>query len=329
MPHRLTTRSRMLWPVAAALAATVAPRTLRPAAAQDRLSIATGGTGGVYYPLGGGLATILGRAIPGTEANVEVTPGSVDNMFLIGDKKADLAFTQADAAWDAHEGQDRFRNGKIPVRALAAVYTNFVHIVTVEGTGINAIPDLRGKRVSVGAAGSATEVLGNRVVETYGLDPNRDFPRERLSVAESVNAIKDRKIDAFFWVGGLPTGSVLDLATTPNVRMKMLPHGEAVEKMNAKYGPLYRSVPVPANTYPGQTEPVQVAGVTNLIVNNEAMSEDLTYAITRVLFERKDDFAAAHPEGKNLSLETATQGSPIPFHPGAIRYYREMGVWRG
>ncbi|HET7200197.1 MAG TPA: TAXI family TRAP transporter solute-binding subunit, partial [Burkholderiales bacterium] len=187
------------------------------ASAQEKysLSIATGGTGGVYYPLGGGLANLLSKYVPGMQATAEVTGGSVDNLKLIATGKPYIAFSMADAGQDAYRGEDKFKGGKVPLRTLMILYPNRMHVVTIEGTGINKMADLKGKRVSTGSPGSATEVMAFRVMEASGLDKDRDVTRERLGVAESVNAIKDRKIDAFFWVGGLPTAAVTDLANTP------------------------------------------------------------------------------------------------------------------
>ena len=183
----------------------------RRIAQQKTMSIGTGGTGGVYYPLGGGIANVLSKYLPGMQATAEVTGGSVDNLKLIGTGKAELAFTMADAALDALNGEDKFKGGKVPLRTLMVLYPNRMHVVTIEGTGIDKMADLKGKRVSTGSPGSATEVMAFRVIEAAGLDKDKDMKRERLGVAESVNAIKDRKIDAFFWVGGIPTAAVTDL----------------------------------------------------------------------------------------------------------------------
>jgi TRAP transporter TAXI family solute receptor len=205
----------------------------------QQLSIATGGTGGVYYPMGGGFGSILGKTIPGMTATAQVTGGSVANLQLIASGKADLCFTQVDAAWDAINGTGKFTSGKLPIRALVVMYPNHMHVVTVEGTGITKIEDLKGRRASTGSPGSATEVYGLRVIEAAGLDPDKDVTRERLGVAESVNALKDKKIEAFFWVGGLPTAGVTDLASTPNTKIKIIDIAQLTKKMNAKYGPLY------------------------------------------------------------------------------------------
>src|ERR1700754_845379 len=208
-------------------------------AQQKTMSIGTGGTGGVYYPLGGAVANVLSKSLPNVQATAEVTGGSVDNLKLIGAGKSEMGFSMADAALDALKGEDKFKSGKVPLQALLVVYPNRMHVVTVEGSGIETMADLKGKRVSTGSPGSATEVMAFRVIEAAGLDKDKDMKRERLGAAESVNAIKDRKIDAFFWVGGVPTAAVTDLAATPGVKIKLLDHSEVVDKMNAKYGKLY------------------------------------------------------------------------------------------
>jgi TRAP transporter TAXI family solute receptor len=300
--------------------------------AQERrnLSIVTGGTGGVYYPLGGGLANLLTKYVPGWQATAEVTGGSVDNLKLIGAKRADIGFTMADASLDAAKGEDKFKGSPVPNRALAVLYPNRMHVVTIEGNGINSFQDLKGKRVSTGSPGSATEVMGFRLIEAAGLDRDKDLRRERLGVAESTNAIKDRKIDAYFWVGGLPTAAVTDLAATPNVKIKMIDHAQYVPAMNAKYGPLYSQGAIPAGTYPGQDRPNANADVWNILVVHETMPETVAYQITKVIFEHTAEWGTVHAEAKTLSLANQKTGnSPVPFHPGAVRYLNERGVQIG
>ena len=199
-------------------------------AQQKTIAIGTGGTGGVYYPLGGGLANVLSKNLPGVQATAEVTGGSVDNLKLIGSGQSEVGFSMADAALDALNGEDKFKSGKVDVRTLMVLYPNRMHVVTIEGTGIDKMADLKGKRVSTGSPGSATEVMAFRVIEAAGLDKDKDMKRERLGVAESVNAIKDRKIDAFFWVGGLPTAAVTDLGATPGLKIKLIDHAEVVRQ---------------------------------------------------------------------------------------------------
>ncbi len=238
--------------IAAALAS-LALAIAMPAIAQqgERISITTGGTGGVYYPLGGGMANILSKYVPGLSATAEVTGGSVDNLKLLNSGKSEVAFTMVDAAWDAKQGVDKFKDSKFEPRTLMVLYPNRMHVVTIDGTGINKLSDLKGKRVSTGSAGSGTEIMAMRILEAVGIDGHKDLKQERLGVAESVNAIKDRKIDAFFWVGGVPTAAVTDLATTPGVKLKLIDHAEAVDGMNKKYGPLYVKASIAQSSYSG------------------------------------------------------------------------------
>lgn len=296
-------------------------------AQQQNLSIVTGGTGGVYYPLGGGLANLLTKYVPGWQATAEVTGGSVDNLKLIGAGKADIAFSMADASLDAQNGQDKFRGNKVAQKTLAVLYPNRMHVVTVEGTGINTLADLKGKRVSTGSQGSATEVMAFRVIEAAGLDKDKDMTRERLGVAESTNALKDRKIDAYFWVGGVPTSAVTDLGATPGVQIKLIDHADAIAKMNAKYGPLYSAGVIKAGAYPHQTKDNHQANVWNILVVNEKMSDQTAYNIVKTIFEHKAEWEAVHKAAAEVSLEDQKQAnSPVPFHPGAIKYFAEKGI---
>ena len=306
----------LMWPLSAALA----QKTVR-------LSIATGGTGGSYYPMGGGMANIISKYIPYAEATAEVTSASIDNCLLVGKGKADLAFMNADTAWDAYEGKGKAFKEKIPLRTLAVWSPSTMHIVTIEGKGIQKVSDLKGKRIATGAPGSNTEVMAMRILGTYGLNPDKDVTRDRLSVSESAGALKDRKIDGFFWVGGLPTAAVTDLAATPGMKIRLLSHGEAVPKMREKFGPFYVTGVIPPKTYAGQEGEVSTCAVWNLVVCNENMKETVAYDLVKTLFDHKPELLASHSDVKYLTLESqAGGGSPIPFHPGAIRFYKEKGV---
>lgn len=289
-----------------------------------RLSIGTGGTGGVYYPMGGGMAAVLSKHVPGWEATAEVTGASVANLQLIGQGKQDIGFTMADAAWDAVSGTAKFKDRKVEARTLMVLYPNKMHVVTTEGKGIATVADLKGKRVSTGEPNSGTEVMAMRLLEAAGV--GTDFQRERLSVAEGVNAMKDRKIDALIWVGGLPTAAITDLATTPGMQIKLLDHAQYADAMNAKWGPLYVKGTTPAGTYKGQDADVANLDVWNLLVAEEKMSDEMAYTIVKTLFEKKDELVAVHREAKNITLEAQASGSPIPLHPGARKYYEERGV---
>ncbi|MGE3147932.1 MAG: TAXI family TRAP transporter solute-binding subunit [Pseudorhodoplanes sp.] len=294
---------------------------------QRAISIGTGGTGGVYYPLGGALANVLSKNLPGVQATAEVTGGSVDNLKLLSVGKSEVGFSMADAALDALNGEDKFKNGKFGVRALAVLYPNRMHVVTIEGTGIEKMSDLKGKRVSTGSPGSATEVMAFRAIEAAGLDRDKDMKRERLSVAESTNALKDRKIDAYFWVGGIPTAAVTDLGATPGVKIKMIDHSEVVEAMNKKYGSLYAADVIKAGTYPGQDKDNKIAVVWNILVTTDKMSDADAYAIVKTIFDKKADLVAVHQEAASIMLEgQKKENTPVPFHPGAIKYFVEKGL---
>jgi TRAP transporter TAXI family solute receptor len=305
----------------------VAGLALSFGASAQNLSIATGGTGGVYYPLGGGIAAILSKHVPGMQATAEVTGGSVDNLKLIGSGKPYLAFSMTDASQDAYRGEDKFKGNKVPLKTLMILYPNRMHVVSVEGRGIAKMADLKGKRVSTGSPGSATEVMAFRLIEAAGLDKDQDLKRERLGVAESVNAMKDGKIDAFFWVGGLPTAGVTDLANTPGTKIKLVDHADAVAAMNRKHGNLYVEDVIPKDTYRGMDSDNKQATVMNILVVHENMDEKTAYTIVKTIFDKRDDLIAVHKEAANIRLENQkTKASPIPFHAGALKYFAERGV---
>jgi TRAP transporter TAXI family solute receptor len=310
-----------------ALAATAALLIAGGAIAQQKtMAIGTGGTGGVYYPLGGAIANVLSKALPNTQATAEVTGGSVDNLKLIASGQSEMGFSMADAALDAFNGQDKFK-AKVPLQTLLVVYPNRMHVVTVEGAGIEKMSDLKGKRVSTGSPGSATEVMAFRVLEAAGLDKDKDVKRERLGVSESVNAIKDRKIDAFMWVGGVPTAAVTDLAATPGMKMKLIDHADLADKMNAKYGKLYSPSNIAKTIYPGMDKDNANTEVWNIIVTGDKMSNDDAYNIVKTLVEKKADIVAVHKEAESFSLNNQVQErSPVPFHPGALKYFKEKGI---
>ena len=300
---------------------------LAAAAQAQNLSIATGGTGGVYYPLGGGLAAVLSKYVPGMQATAEVTGGSVANLQLIGTGKPYIAFTQADAAIDAVRGLDKFTGKPMPVRTLAVLYPNRMHVVSIDGTGITKIGDMKGKRVSTGSGGSATEVFAFRVIEAAGLDKDKDMKRERLGVAESVNALKDHKIDAFFWVGGLPTAAVTDLANSPGVKIKMIDIAHLVPAMTKKYGNIYIKDVIPMRMYKGMEADNQAATVTNLLAVHKDMDEKTAYTITKTLWEHRVDLVRVHAEAVNIKPENQkAEASSIPWHPGAIKFFAEQGI---
>ncbi|HEY8369433.1 MAG TPA: TAXI family TRAP transporter solute-binding subunit [Thermodesulfobacteriota bacterium] len=298
------------------------------AAAQTRLSVATGGTSGVYYVYGGALAKVLTQHLPGVEATAEVTAASVENMQLLATRRAELAYTLADTLHDAVTGRGKFRE-PLPIQSLAVLYGNMTHVVVKADSGIKSIKDLKGKRVSTGSPNSGTEVIADRILKANGIDWLKDISRERLGVGESADALKDGKIDAFFWSGGLPTAGVLELAATPGQRIALLPTDDVVPALVQQYGALYVVATIPAGTYPGVDKDVKVAAVPNVLAVHRDMPADLAFNILKTMFDHKDELVAVHPAAKELDLKSASQGSPAEYHAGAIRYYRERGVWTG
>jgi len=314
---------KLLLALLASAAATV------PAAAQQKisLSIATGPTGGVYYPMGGGMANILSKTVPGLSATAESTAGSIANLEFILTKKADVALSMADASYDAWKGEQKFKGKPVPVRGLMVLYPNRFHIVTLDGLGINKVADLKGRRVSTGPPNSGTEAKANRVLEAAGLNPDKDIVRERLTVQASGDALKDRKIDAYFWSGGIPTAAVTDLAASPGVKIKFIEHAELTEVLNKKYGPLYVRDVIPAKSYPGQERDAHVTTIWNILVTGADTPDEVAYNIVKTMFERKEDMVRVHKESENFDLKHQTNAAiVVPFHPGAVKYFRERGL---
>lgn len=301
----------------------------RERGARQRISIATGGTGGVWYPYGGGVAKIVSERVPNVEATAEVTGASVDNLRLIAGGQVELGFASADVLGDAYHGTGTFaEHGRVPVRTLAVLYPQITQVVVWGESPVRRVAELRGRVVSLGSAGSGTEVLALRLLRAAGLDPERDVRAQRLSVAESVNALRDGKIDAFFWSSGLPAGAVLDLASTPGRRIRLLPTAELLPAMERAHGEgVYYALEIPAGTYPGMEEGVPTIAFGSALAVAAELGDELVYEITRALFRHQPELAAIHPEAEKLSPAAAVRGSPIPYHPGAERFYREGGVW--
>jgi TRAP transporter TAXI family solute receptor len=282
----------------------------------------------VFYPYGGGIAKVITDHIPRVEATAEVTAASVDNLKFLRDRKVDLAFTTADMLADAVAGRDAFAGSAVPLRTLAVLYVNYTHVVTLASKGIKTLTDLKGRVVSTGSPGSGGEVTAFRMLEAAGIDPAADIRRQSLGVAQAADALKDDKIDAFFWSGGLPTAAVLDLAHTPGISIDLVANDGVLPSLRRSYGEsLYLVRVVPAGTYPDVERDVPVVSVAILLAVHRELPDQLAYDITRALFDHRAELVAIHPEAGNLSLTTAVEGSPAAFHQGAIRYYTEQGAW--
>ena len=298
--------------------------------ATRHVSIATGGTGGVYYPYGGTLARLLTTHLPGINATAEVTGASVDNLKLLQLGRVELAFTLADSLAEAQKGTGPFREtGAVGnARTLAVLYTNLMHVVARADSGLRRVADLRGRVVSVGSPGSGTELMADRILQAAGIDPRAGITRHALGVAESASALKDGKVDAFFWSGGVPTPAVQDLAATPGISIALIPQDDVVGRMLLEYGnDLYKLSIIPAGLYRGIDTEVPVAGALNLLVASSDLDEQLAYDIVRVMFAHREALTAGHPEARHLAMPSGLESSPAPFHQGAMRYYREHG-WK-
>jgi uncharacterized protein len=322
MPAR--TRRFVITAASGAFLATTSEWTL--AQASTKISIGTGGTGGVYYPLGGGIAAIISKYVPGVTVTAEATAAAVDNLKLLHSGDVALGLAGGDVSADAAQGKLRGLTSHVAVRTIASIYSNFLHIVTLEQTGIRTVADLKGRRVSTGAPGSATDVKAQRVLEAYGISTKDLRSHDRLSAVESVNAIKDGKIEAFFWNGGLPTAAILDLGVTSGITMKLIGHADVVPKLTQKYGNYYFTGIIPKGTYGGVTADVPTVAETHALVAHESMSEELAYQITKTLFDHRNELVAVHSSASELTLEGAVKGSAVPFHSGAVKYYRERGL---
>ncbi|GAA0589152.1 TAXI family TRAP transporter solute-binding subunit [Craurococcus roseus] len=312
---------------AAALAAPALSGFARAQGA-TQLAIATGTTGGVYYPLGGGLANILSRSIPGLSATVEVTGGSVANNQLLGAGRVGMIFTQVDASVDAVRGVERFRGRPVNVRAVAVLYTNRMQVVTTAATGIASMADMKGKRISTGAPGSATELMALRLIEGAGLDPAKDFrARERLSPAESTNAIKDGKLDAYFFVSGVPTSAITDLGASPGIQLRLVDHAEFVPQIVEKHGPVYFPEVIPAGTYPGQTTDNKQMSVANILAVLDTMPNEQVTQILEVAWKGRDELAQVHSEARGFTLERQkSSAAGVPWHPAAEAFWKAQGA---
>ena len=291
------------------------------------LVIGTGGKGGVFYPFGEGLANILSANMPGVTTTFIETGGSVDNMKFIQSGEAQIGFSTVDSAYDAIQGQAAYAEvGKIPACALAVLYTSFVHVIASEASGIATVADMKGKIVSVGDSGSSTEGAADRVLEAAGLYPKADITRQNLSIADATAAMSAGTIDAFFWIGGLPTKAVKDMLST-GTKANFIDASEFVAPMSAKYGPVYRAFTLSKDVY-GTEADVPGIGIGNILFVNANMSEEQAHQILTVIFAHLDEVHALHAQASSFTLQDAVVGSSIPFHPGAIKFYAEQGVWK-
>jgi TRAP transporter TAXI family solute receptor len=294
-------------------------------------SIVTGGTGGVWYPLGGAIGGVIGKYVPNTEATSEATTAAIDNMKLLGAGKAGMAF-----AYDYHVGWAN--DGKVPgipakhkIRLVMGLYDQPVHIVTTSGTGITNVMQLKGKRVSVGAPNSGTEEQADYVFKALGIDWNKDIKKEKLGAGESVAALKDGKIDAFFWSGNVPTGAIIDMASTPGVKMVLLPiGGEAVDRIMKGNPGVFHKMVFPKGCYAGVDRDVDTIGITAVLQAMDTFPADRLYQIVKAIFDNKAELVAVWKGAAALtpakSVDQVTPDALKYLHPGAEKFFKEKGA---
>ncbi|MGE7470373.1 TAXI family TRAP transporter solute-binding subunit [Bosea sp. NPDC003192] len=304
----------------AALALVATPMAAR---AQDFINVLTGGTSGVYYPLGVALSKIYGEKIPNVRPTVQATKASVENLQLLQQGKGEIAFTlgdSLDAAWKGDE-EAGFKSPLKKLRGITAIYPNYVQIVASKDSGIKTLADLKGKRLSVGAPKSGTELNARAILAAAGMTYKDLGKIEYLPFAESVELMKNRQLDATLQSAGLGVASLRDLATSVEITVVEVP-AAVVDKA----GPPFVKVSIPANTYTGQTAAVPAAAVVNYLVTHEGVKEETVYQMTKAVFDSLPDLAAAHAAARSIKLESALEGMPLPLHPGAARYFKEKGL---
>jgi uncharacterized protein len=309
-----------------ACARLAAPSVLR-AQTQRHLSIGAAGEGGIFYPLGSGMAALLSSAIPDLEAVFEQTDGSKDNIRLLDAGKIQIALAFADDAWDASQGLLDEVPDKVAVRALLATYSSHLHIVALEGAGIETVGNLGGKRICAGPARGGSEGMALRVLDAFGLGSQQLNGYVTMDYAAGAAALRERRLDAFLYNSGVPAAMISDLAAAPGVRIKLIANGSAALKLALRYR-FYFPAPIPKSTYMGIERDVSTVAQAVLLLAHARLEDSLAYEITKAIVERAPQLGASHPAAREITLQNAVRGSPVPFHSGARRYYSGMGVTR-
>jgi TRAP transporter TAXI family solute receptor len=294
------------------------------AAQQKFINVLTGGQAGVYYPLGVALSQIYNKAIPDAKATVQATKASVENLNLLQAGRGEIALTLGDSLSDAWKGVEDagFKTKLDKLRTVAGVYSNYIQIVASADAGIKTLADLKGKRISVGAPRSGTELNARAILKAAGLD-YKDFAKvEFLPFGESVELMKNRQLDLTLQSAGLGVASIRDLATSIKIVVVPIP-AEVVAKVGDA---AYQPGTIPANTYTGQTEAVPTAAIKNFLVSHSGVPNDVVYLMTKSMFDNLDTLVASHSAAKGIVRDDAIKSLPVPLHPGAERYYREVGL---
>jgi len=293
--------------------------------AADNLVLATGGTAGTYYPFGGAMAKIWNSKIKDMNVTAQTSGASAENVRLVNKKEVELALVQSDTLDFAFNATEAFKEPLKAMNAIAVLYPEVIQVVVAAAGPIKSIADLKGKKVGVGAPGSGTEANFRQLLDAYGMK-KEDVNAQFLSFSESAEAYKDKHIDAFIVTAGIPNAGIMDVATQNEIRILNIP-ADVAAKLTQKY-PFLAAVKVPANTYKGQTAEVSTVAVNAVLIAGSSLKEEMVYNLTKALFENQADLAAAHAKGKELNMKTAVTGVSIPFHPGAVKYYKEKGLMK-
>lgn len=290
-----------------------------------RLILATGGTAGTYYPFGGAMAKIWNSKIPGMNVTVQSTGASAENVRLINKKEVELALVQSDTIDFAYHGKETFKERLTRMNAIAVLYPEIIQIVVRGDSKIKSFMDLKGVKIGVGAPGSGTEANFRQLLDIYGMK-KEDVKAQYLSFAESAEQFKDKHIDAFIVTAGIPNAAIMDVSVMQNIRLLSLPD-DKIAQITKKY-PFLSPATIPANTYKNQPYEVKTVAVAAVLIASSELKDDVVYNLTKALFENQAELASSHAKGKELNIHRAVTGVSVPFHPGAIKYYKEKGAMR-
>jgi uncharacterized protein len=294
-------------------------------AQETKLILATGGTAGTYYPFGGAMAKIWNSKVPGLNVTAQATGASAENIRLVNKKEAELALVQSDTIDFAYNAKEAFKEKLTKMAAIAVLYPEVIQVVVAGDGKVNSFSDLKGLKIGVGAPGSGTEANFRQLLDVYGMK-KEDVKAQFLSFSESSEAFKDRHIDAFIVTAGIPNAAIMDVAVMQSIRILSIAE-DKLAQLTKKY-PFLSPVVIPANTYKNQASSVKTVAVNAVLIASSDLPGDLVYKMTKALFESQAQLASAHSKGKEVNIKTAVTGVSIPFHPGAVRYYKEAGAMK-
>lgn len=290
-----------------------------------KMILATGGTAGTYYPFGGAMAKIWNSKVPGVNVTAQATGASAENIRLINKKEVELALVQSDTIDFAYNAKEAFKERLIKMNAIAVLYPEVIQVVVRGDSKINSFPNLKGVKIGVGAPGSGTEANFRQLLDIYGIK-KEEVKAQYLSFSESAEQFKDKHIDAFIVTAGIPNAAIMDVSVMQSIRILSIPDDKVVQ-LTKKY-PFLSPMVIPPNTYKNQLSEVKTVAVAAVLIVSSDLPEDAVYKLTKALFENQAELASAHAKGKELNLKKAVTGVSIPFHAGAVKYYKEKGAMK-